>query len=181
MNTLKFENPYDSENSSGGDDEEDMRTSRLAYHLSSPMKFWLFLIFLSAVILLVVFERPSVPYASILTSLANILLLLPGAIVLPLIVALLNGIDIGNVSLSMGKASRAALYNGIYGSVIYLVAILILYETLNYVSATLVPSMGFIVQYWVLQPVGILIVLPLIMATISFYRKKSISEIKRKS
>lgn len=178
---MKLENPYDSESSAGGDEEPDVRAANFAYSLTSPMKFWLFLIFISAVILLVVFESPSIAYASILTTLANILLLLPGSIVLPLLVALFNGIDIGNVSLSSSKANKAALYNGIYSSVIYLVAILILYETLNYVSSSLLPKLSFIIQYWVLQPVGILIVLPLIIATLAFYRKKSIGEMKKKS
>ncbi len=172
---------YDSDyfKSHAEEPEEDKQDEVVGLHSTSPLSLWIMLMLIAAIAKIIAGEYSTLSYSTTLTSFSNFVLLVPGILLLPLLVGLISGIQIGNASTTLGKARIASLYNGIYGSILYVLVILTVYELIAYFSTSFLPTTSFVIQYWFIQPIIILIVLPMLVATVTFYRKKSAGEIKK--
>jgi len=160
------------------DDKEDKKpvVEEHSYaNVSGVLAAWLVVLFVALLIQYVL----TGPYASsgitssypIFLSFANFILFLPGSLILPLAVGAALGAEIGAKARSLKAAERAGLINGVYASLVYTIAIIIIYEVLANVLPILAPTIPFLVIDWLVAPIAIVMVLTEIFAVVSHSRK----------
>ena len=155
--------------------QREVNESSYAVSLYEPMFFWIFLLYLGLVVKIVVVNTdtfrqvPTMYY--ILAAFSNFVLGTPGFIVLPLIAGAIIGAEVGLHTKTMRSALRAAILNSVYAAAIYFVAIIILYEVLNYAFPSTVLSLNAIIAAWIFLPIIIVVVVTEVFALLSHARK----------
>ena len=147
-------------------------------HLTSPLSIWIILMFLSALTKVAISSYSTWEYYAVANQVTNFILLVPGVLLFPLLIGLINGIRIGSLSGSINKAINASIYNGIYNSVVFTVSILVVYEIMSYIPQ--LPTTMFIIKYWVVLPLIILLILPVVVAMIAYLKKKTVEDIRKR-
>lgn len=142
-------------------------------NVSGTIAVWLILLFAALVIQYAFTYANSALGATptIFLSISNFILFLPGSLILPLIVGAALGAEIGTKSRSRVVAEKAGLVNGIYASLVYLVAIVVIYEVLANILPAIAPTMYFLLVNWVISPIAIVLVATEIFSVVSHYRK----------
>lgn len=102
---------------------------------------------------------------------AQFILTLPGSLVLPLVVGAALGAEIGMKAHSLEVATKAGIINGIYASLVYLVAIIIIYEFLVYAQLSIAPSVPVLVIGWMALPVVVVVISAEVFAVVAHSRK----------
>ena len=156
-------------------EEDAEQKKKVQVSIAEPMFIWVLLLVLALVAKIILLQpspiTPSGGFAQIVNEAANFILFMPGAMILPIIVGAVIGAEIGTRAKSMKAAITAGTINGIYASIIYVVAIAIIYEVIVYVLPGIVPTLEFLISYWLVLPVAIVILLSLAFAVLSHSRK----------
>ncbi len=155
-------------------EQEALRYKAVETSIAGPLILWLTFLILGVIISLVIAPLTSgIPgVKGILTSISNWILYLPGSVILPLIVSMWIGESVGQGRGNGGKSAKIGEINAVYTSLIYVVAIVIIYLIFNYIDkAALAGVSAFtFVEYSVIVPVVIVLVLTPIVATLSAMR-----------
>jgi len=149
--------------------------------IAEPLTFWIGMLLLAVLIELVIVPLAGSlgisQYKNVFNDIADYIVYLPGSIIIPLLVALWLGERIGVVSKGKRVAYRSII-NSIYVSLIYLVAIFIIFLIAKYTSLNLFPTImpnlyiGNFIGYLVLIPIAIIMVLTPLFAMLSSARHK---------
>lgn len=166
---------YSRDGESGGSQRE-ISLSKIS--ITSPISIWVILMIAASFLKAALTTYHSFQYAYVLNYAASFVLLAPGMVLFPLAIGLITGMRIGNNSGSIKRALNASFYCGIYNSIIFMVAILVVYEIILY--ASMLPSISFMVQYWIALPVIMLILLPSIISTATYMTKKASEDMKKR-
>ncbi len=143
-------------------------TSGEEINIVAPMSFWIGVLVVG---LLLEFAVAPAAHAAGLnakdfTALANFILYQPGAIILPLIVAVWVGSKVGRAHRSSPAIGKVGLVNAVYAAVIYSIAIFIIYLVFYYVDASALPTAftlnGFALSVVAIPDAIVLVVTPLL-------------------
>ncbi len=149
----------------------------VSINLSEPMFFWIFLLVVAIILnTLLTYTSLAMVHTSqydILKSISNFLLYGPGLLILPLIAGAVIGAEVGIHANGITAAAKGGLLNAIYGSVIYVIAIIILYEVVVYVFPNAPLTLSYFINNWVAIPVVAFIVVIEAFAALSNSRKIS--------
>ena len=173
---------YDSKRKTLEREEAERQTEKKAdptnVQIAAPLTFWIgFLVF--AVIL----EAAVIPVANTLgvgsmdkyiTQIAGYIIYLPGSIILPLIAALLIGERVGESRKKSGIVLYTGVINALYAILVYIVAIFIIYLSVRYSGASFLSSVSLtdFIEYLIVIPVAITVVLVPLFALVSYARRK---------
>ena len=145
--------------------------------IAGPLTLWLILLIMGVVMALVFVPLTSgTPMISkLISEISGWILYLPGSLILPLIVSLWVGENVGATRSGAGFAARAGLINAVYTTLIYVVAIFIIYLLLYYISPASLSSITLIyfAEYVVVLPALILLVLVPLISSLSAARHSS--------
>jgi hypothetical protein len=144
-------------------------------NITGPMAFWISMLCIG-MLLQFVFAPLAAGKASLsagFLSTAKYILYLPGSLVFPLIVSVWAGSRIGYSRRNINAAAKTGLLNGIYMSIIYAIAIIVIYLLISYISPHNLP-VGFTLQSFLTNlmaiPVAVVIVLTTVMTLLSSAR-----------
>ncbi|MEM4064429.1 MAG: hypothetical protein QXR16_03100 [Candidatus Micrarchaeaceae archaeon] len=156
--------------------DEDASDKKVQVEIGAPIFVWLLLLVVSLAI--VIFAQDGlIPKSGIggsLMSIANLILFMPGALILPIIIGAAIGAEIGRSSKDMKVATKAGIINGVYAGIIYIIAIVIIYEIITYVLPSAMPSISFLLSYWLAMPFALVVLVSLGFAVLSHSRKVSV-------
>ncbi|MGC8496284.1 MAG: hypothetical protein ACP5RM_03265 [Candidatus Micrarchaeia archaeon] len=149
--------------------------------IAEPLTFWIGMLLLSIIIELVIVPLAGslgiAQYKNVFNQVAGYIVYLPGSIIIPLLVSLWLGERIGVVSKGVRVAYRSII-NAIYMSLVYLIAIFIIFLIAKYTSLNMFPTIlpnlsvyNFTV-YLVAIPIAIIMVLTPLLAMLSAARHK---------
>ena len=103
-----------------------------------PMFVWISLLMIAVALKVIVANTSLVPVGSQVARIAAVysgfILQFPGTIILPLIIGAIIGAEVGRNSSSVSRAARSGVLNGIYASVTYAIAIVVVYMIINYTT-----------------------------------------------
>lgn len=144
--------------------------------IGGPMAFWLFflLIGLAIVVILPALKVSYLSSASI-AALGAYILGLPGDIILPLIVSVWIAERIGSLRKDSVKSTKLALINALYASLVYVIAIFIVYLMIYYAVPSFTANQSpqtFLIAY-IAIPVAIVIVVTPLFSVLSAARRSS--------
>jgi hypothetical protein len=142
---------------------EDIQ-NRIDTDIFGPMAFWIFMLAVGLII-----EFAGVPIAKLvgaptsgIITVANYLLYLPGAIVLPLVVAVWVGERVGSVGKKVRLSLKVGLLNAIYVALIYSIVIFIIYLIIYYIDAKALP-VGFTIDSFITNLIAIPVIIVLVL------------------
>ena len=166
---------YDQKPAAGATEEAETAGEEEHVSIAAPMTFWIVLLILGLVFKTLAYfsilvTQGTTVYTTLL-SVANFILFPPGSIILPLIIGAVIGSSVGLKSKKIAGAQKSGLLNGIYAAVIYVVAIVVIYEIMVYVLPNSAPQLGFLFSYWLAAPVLTVVALSFIFAVLSHSRK----------
>ncbi len=156
-------------------EEAQAKKSQIKGHvnITEPMVLWILLLLIAVAINIIIANFRTVSTASAVytaaNAYANFVLNLPGFAILPLIIGAIIGAEIGSRSLSLKRATVSGLLNGIYASVIYAIAIVILYLVLDYGTMHAFSS-GMLVDA-IIIPIIVFLITIEVFSVLSFSRK----------
>lgn len=155
--------------------ESEKSQKTTSVNLSEPMFFWIFLLVVAIILNTLLTYTPagngSIPQYALLGTIANFILSGPGLLILPLIAGAVIGAEVGLRTRNTKTAVKAGFLNGVYGSVIYIIAIIILYEVVVYALPKSGLTLGQFVSNWVVVPVIAFIIVIEAFAVLSNSRK----------
>ena len=148
---------------------------RTEVDIYGPMAFWIGLLILGLVVEFVVgpLAKAAGTPSQAFAALANYILYLPGAIILPLIVSVWVGERVGSSGRNVHEALRVGLLNAIYVAFVYIVAIFIIYLLIYYADSGALPAnftVNSFVTFLVAIPAVIVLVLIPLFSTMSAAR-----------
>ena len=162
------------------DVEEESKPKQITaqpVNIAEPLFFWII------VLVLALFARFIVTYTNaflhdssaytFLMGASNFFLLGSGTLILPLIVGAVIGAEVGLKARSMFGALKAGLLNGLYAGVVYVIAIIIIYEILVYAIPSSQITLAFLINNLVVPQLLILVGVIEIFAVLSHSRKVS--------
>lgn len=136
----------------------------------TPVFYWVAALAIALLINILLFFnliQPNTGLHSLLNSLANFILYLPGIIVLPLIIGMLIGREVGHSARTIKYAARIGFLKSIYACLTYVVSIIILYLILFY-TINSAPSLQYLIEYWLVLPSAVLMIASVIGALVSY-------------
>ena len=143
--------------------------------IAGPLGFWIAVLLIGLLIELVlgpIAVSAGVP-SKYLTTLGNLLLFQPGAVILPLIVAVWMGARVGSVHKKSPSIGRIGLINAVYAAVIYSISIFVIYLAIYYINASALPvsfTLGGFAFYLIVIPDVIVLVITPLLAMLSAAR-----------
>lgn len=157
-----------------GPDDEDKKKKGVSTNVAGPVTAWLVLLFVALAIR--VFTSTGTigsggSIGSALSAAANFILFTPGDIILPLVIGAAVGAEVGMHADSLRKAELSGLMNGVYAAIVYTIGIVVIYEVLSSVFATIAPSVEFLLTSWIALPIAVCVVLSLVFSVLSYSRK----------
>jgi hypothetical protein len=179
---VKQEDEEEEDEEEEADEEEESgkkrpRTKAQPVNLAEPLFFWI------VILALALFARFVTTYTSafshtgeiysFLTSASNFFLLSSGALILPLIVGTVIGSEIGLKASNLAGALKAGLLNGIYTAIVYVIAIIIIYEIMLYALPNPEITTTFLINGLIVPQVVTVLILIEIFAILSHGRKVS--------
>ena len=164
--------------SDGEEREPEKRAETNDVQIAAPLTFWIgFLVFAVILVAVVVPVANSLGISSMdkyITQIASYIVYLPGSIILPLIAALLIGERVGESKKKSGVVLYSGVINALYAILVYIVAIFIIYLAARYSGAGFLSSVNLtdFIEYLIVIPVVITVVLVPLFALISYARRK---------
>lgn len=149
-------------------DDPEPEGSTEEISIAGPMGFWIAVLLIG---LLVQFVLAPVATsaglnAKYFTSIGHLILYQPGAIILPLIVAVWLGAKVGRIHKKSPSVGKIGMINAVYAAVVYSIAVFIIYLAIYYINASALPVMftlgGFGLYLIVIPDVIILVITPLL-------------------
>ncbi len=143
--------------------------------ITGPLGFWMAMLLIGLLLKFVL--APVVHSAGVtskdFTTFGNLLLYLPGAIILPLIAGAWIGAKVGNIHRRSPSIGKIGLINAVYAAVIYSIAIFVIYLSIYYISANALPvafTFGGFALYLLVIPNAILLAVAPSIAMLSSAR-----------
>jgi hypothetical protein len=143
--------------------------------VAGPLGFWIAMLLIGALLKVLgsdIGHLTGINTSSLMTV-ANLILLQPGAIILPLIVAVWIGAKVGSLHRRSPAIRKIALINAVYVAAIYSIAVFIVYLVIYYLNSAILPTPftlnGFVLNLIIIPDVVVLILLP-VMAILSSAR-----------
>lgn len=175
----KTKRSEEDEEDEDNEDEEEGPTPKQpatsSVNIAEPLFFWIIVLVLALFSKVVITSTttfvPSSQAYAFLNSISTFFLFNSGSLILPLVVGAVIGAEVGLKSKTLYKALKAGILNGVYAAIIYVIAIVIIYEVLLYIIPQSGVTTTFLVNNLVLPQVVILIVLVEIFAALSHSRK----------
>ena len=155
-------------------EETVVKNGPVETNIGAPLIFWI--VFLIIGVMISLFIVPlfsgSPTTKNLLVSISNWILYLPGSIILPLVVSIWIGESVGQRRETGGKSAKIGEVNAVYASLIYVVAIFIIYLLLYYIDMAALATITilFFVEYVVVIPVFIVLILTPIVSALSAIR-----------
>ena len=150
--------------------EEDLgtqvRKKEKPYHASTiagPLMFWIGLVLIAAFAQMVVAPVLKgfgpVQFGNYLTMASNYVLYLPGLIVLPILVAVWVGMNIGNSATEKGYRGVRGLLDGIACALVYGIVIAVVYALMNLKVIGILSGVGLapFIEYTAIIPMALVI------------------------
>ncbi len=140
----------------------------------APLIFWLALLLIGVLALLVlkpVFANIT-GVATLMAEISQLILYLPGCVIMPLIVSIWIGEKAGQAKNGIKSATKIGEINAIYATLIYIVAIFIIYLLIYYISPASLQSISLVsyAEYVILLPAVIVLALVPIVSALSAAR-----------
>ncbi len=137
-------------------------------NIVAPMSFWIAILVIGLLLRFAI--GPAAHSVGLnskdFTLVANFILYQPGAIILPLIVAVWVGSKVGRAHKNSNTIGKVGLVNAVYAAVIYSVAIFIIYLVFYYADASALPTTftlgGFALNVLAIPDAIVLVVTPLL-------------------
>lgn len=146
---------------------------RRAPSIAVPMVIWIILLLIG--LLLNAFATINNPAQasinSLIMTISNFILNLPGIVIMPIVFGATIGAIAGMKGRSIRDGANLGAIDGVYASVIYVIAIVVVYLIMFYSLPTTVPTLTFLAVYWLVLPVILTILLSTILASIMSLRK----------
>ncbi len=136
--------------------------------VAGPLGFWIAVLLIGLLIEFVLGPIAVLAGASskYFTTIGHLLLFQPGAVILPLIVAVWVGARVGSVHKRSPSIGKVGLINAVYAAVIYSIAIFVIYLSIYYINASALPVVftlgGFALYLVVIPDVIVLVITPLL-------------------
>lgn len=143
-------------------------------NISDPMSLWIGLLVIALIIGILLSPTSSVNYGNTgftgLTFVYRFFIFGPGMLLLPAIAGVWIGISVGKNSSGLKKAFKTGLANALYGAILYIISIFIIYEIMVYVLPGSAVAQNTLITQWIVLPVVIFIVLVELLALIAHSR-----------
>jgi len=149
--------------------EGEPRRRTVEIDIAGPLIFWITMLVIGLLAVLV-FEPVFSNIAGVKALMGDIsqwILYLPGSVILPLIVSIWIGERVGSTKGNVKAAAKAGEINALYTTLIYIVAIFIIYMLIYYISPGSLQSISLVnyAEYVIAIPAIIILVLtPLVSA-----------------
>ena len=141
-----------------------------------PMFVWIFLLSVAVVLNIILADTPFIPQGSVTYTISDayirFMLQLPGMVILPLIMGAMIGSDVGKKATSAKSATKAGLLNGIYASLVYFIAMIVIYMVISYLTMQYVSKTALVTQD-IVFPVLVFLATLESFALLSFLKKVS--------
>jgi hypothetical protein len=145
--------------------------------IEEPILFWIAILAVGIILRIIVYDTTALagtgPIYGLAGSISEFILFVPGPIILPLIIGAVIGSKVGVMSTNMKKAIKSGILNSTYAAVIYVVAIIVIYEVLEYTVPSKSIGVPFLIYGLVILPVLILLLVSVIFAVLSYSRRIS--------
>ncbi|MHB1830500.1 MAG: hypothetical protein ACYCO0_03845 [Candidatus Micrarchaeaceae archaeon] len=166
---------YDeTEEEADGDLPNRKQAKKSHVNVYDPMFAWIMLLLLAVALKVILENTAAIPVGTILYSIlikySDFMLNFPGTVILPLLVGVIIGEEVGIRSSSMKNAMRSGLLNGIYASVIYIVVTIILFLVVNYFTPQFISAYSIVLSN-IAIPIAALLIALETFAVLSYSRK----------
>ncbi len=145
-------------------EESPAPDDKAGFSIEAPMVAWI-LILVVALVMKLLGNYISLP--STVGYVAGLVLFMPGSFILPIIIGAAMGAGIGRRSKNITSAMKTSVLASIYAGIIYVVAIIVIYEILSYTIAAITPSLSFLLSTWLVLPIATLVVVTVAFSILS--------------
>ncbi|MDE1870159.1 MAG: hypothetical protein KGH71_04210 [Candidatus Micrarchaeota archaeon] len=147
---------------------------RRAPSIAWPILIWIILLLIA--LLLDGFATINAPSGQvalngIFLAIANFILNLPGIVIMPIIFGAAIGGIAGLKGRTIRDGAQLGAIDGLYASVIYIVAIVVIFLIMLYALPSLAPTLSYLAIYWLILPVALAIVVSVIFGALTSLRK----------
>lgn len=145
-----------------------------------PLTFWLVILVIGVILELIIAPIASSlgnsGLQSLVIAISGYILYLPGAVILPLVVAVWLGERVGATKNNVGPAVNIGLVNAAYTALIYAVAIFIIYLLIKYITPGFLSavSLTMFLEFVVIIPIVIVVALIPFIAALSAARHSNL-------
>lgn len=108
---------------------------------------------------------------SILLAISNFILNLPGIVIMPIVFGAMIGSIAGMKGRNLRDGAKLGAIDGVYASVIYVIAIVVIYLVMIYTLPASAPSLTNLAIYWIVLPVALAIAIAAILGSVMSLRK----------
>lgn len=108
---------------------------------------------------------------SIILAISNFILNLPGIVIMPIVFGAMIGSIAGMKGRNIRDGAKLGAIDGVYASVIYVIAIVVIYLVMIYTLPTSAPSFANLAIYWLVLPVALAIIIAAILGAVMSLRK----------
>ena len=147
--------------------------------ISESMSFWIGILVIALVAYLILADTPTFTKGTegylILNEIYMFILFGPGLLILPAIVGVVIGRQIGIKSEKLVTTLKRGILEAIYGTIIYIISVSIIYEVMIYTIANSMLNLNALITNWIVVPSVIFIVLVELLSWVSFSRKSATS------
>ncbi len=143
--------------------------------IADPLFFWVMVLVLAMILRILLIDSRLFPIGSAFYSFASevstFFLFSSGSLILPLIIGAVIGAEVGRQSITLMNSVKGGILNGIYAAIVYIIAIVVIYEILIFVIPHLQFTVSFLISNMIIPQTIILIVVVEIFAMLSHVRK----------
>jgi len=147
--------------------------------ISESMSFWIGILVIALVAYLILTDTSTFTKGTegyiILNEIYTFILFGPGLLILPAIVGVVIGRQIGIKSEKLVTTLKRGILEAIYGTIIYIISVSIIYEVMIYTIANSMLNLNALITNWIVVPSVIFIVLVELLSWVSFSRKSATS------
>ncbi len=140
----------------------------------APLIFWIALLLIGvlAILLFQPIFSSNKGISTLMTDISGWILYLPGSLIMPLVVSIWIGEKAGQAKNGIKSAAKIGEINAVYATLIYVVAVFIIYLLLYYISPASIQSKSLInyAEYVILLPAVIILALVPIVSALSAAR-----------
>ncbi|MDE1846020.1 MAG: hypothetical protein KGH53_01955 [Candidatus Micrarchaeota archaeon] len=148
---------------------------RRAPSIAVPMTIWIILLLIALLLNAFAVWNASAPgqagINSVLLAISNFILNLPGIVIMPIVFGAAIGAIAGLKGRTMQDGAQLGAIDGVYASVIYVVAIVVIYLIMVYTLPASAPTIYNLGAYWLALPVFLAILLAVIFGALTSLRK----------
>jgi len=144
-----------------------------AIEIGGPVALWMLILAIGTVLSLFVSYAglSHSTFGPTLVLISNLILQLPGVVVLPLLIALWLGARIGSAKKGTAEVVKVGLINAVYVAVIYAMGMIVIYLVTQYLQASPFTNLNTFVVMNIALPLVLLLIITPAIAALSAKRK----------